>query len=115
MEGLQPGITELHVSASDGEAATDVVLPLAIPRAGKNLFLFPEVASNQVNVAYNAATPVKATLVLMSATGARLWQTETRLDAFHPVLINLRDCAPGVYTVHIKAGSTSEVLSFAKI
>ncbi len=115
VEGLQPGITELHVSASDGEAATDVVLPLAIPRAGKNLFLFPEVASNQVNVAYNAATPVKATLVLMSATGARLWQTETRLDAFHPVLINLRDCAPGVYTVHIKAGSTSEVLSFAKI
>lgn len=115
MEGLRPGITEVLVRASDGETATDVVLPLAVPQAGKSLFLFPEVATNQVYVAYHVATPVKATLTLASASGARLWQTETELDAFHPVLINLRDCAPGVYTVRIQGNGIAEVLSFAKI
>ncbi|MEE3376752.1 MAG: S8 family serine peptidase, partial [Candidatus Cryptobacteroides sp.] len=115
MEGLRPGITEVLVRASDGETATDVVLPLAVPQAGKSLFLFPEVATNQVYVAYHVATPVKATVTLASASGARLWQTETELDAFHPVLINLRDCAPGVYTVHIQGNGIAEVLSFAKI
>ena len=115
MEGLRPGITEVLVRASDGETATDVVLPLAVPQAGKSLFLFPEVATNQVYVAYHVATPVKATVTLASASGARLWQTETELDAFHPVLINLKDCAPGVYTVRIQGNGIAEVLSFAKI
>ena len=115
LEGLQTGLATVDVEASDGLDSKVVSLPLAISLEGKALFLYPAVAGNQVYVAYNAATPVKASLALFSATGAQLWQGEAQMSAFRPVLIDLSKYAPGVYTVQVQAGNATDVLSFAKI
>ena len=115
LEGLQAGLATVDVEASDGLDSKVVSLPLAISLEGKALFLYPAVARNQVYVAYNAATPVKASLALFSATGAQLWQGEAQMSAFRPVLIDLSKYAPGVYTVQVQAGNATDVLSFAKM
>ena len=115
LEGLQTGLATVDVEASDGLDSKVVSLPLAISLEGKALFLYPAVAGNQVYVAYNAATPVKASLALFSATGAQLWQGEAQMSAFRPILIDLSKYAPGVYTVQVQAGNATDVLSFAKI
>lgn len=115
LEGLQCGLTELQVSASDGLDATTVTLPLAISLAGHSVFLYPAVAGNQVYVACDSAKPVKGVVALFSATGTPLWQAESSISAFSPVLVDLTSYAPGVYTVQVKAGGVTDVLSFAKI
>ncbi len=115
LEGLQAGLATVDVEASDGLDSKVVSLPLAISLEGKALFLYPAVARNQVYVAYNAATPVKASLALFSATGAQLWRGEAQMSAFRPVLIDLSKYAPGVYTVQVQAGNATDVLSFAKM
>ena len=115
VSGVQIGITEVVVTATDGEESTDVKLKVTVSRAGKNVLLFPEVATSGIDVAYGSVTPVKCKVSVFSATGSLVYSHEGELDAFHPLHVPLLGYAPGVYTVKIEAENGTEVLSFAKV
>ncbi len=115
LKALKAGISTLHVAASDGEEPVEVHIPFAVKDPSRPVYAFPTAATEQVNIAVDAAEKVPVSIDIYSSTGAKVLSNKQEGDIFHPVPLSVKRLAPGQYTGKVTFSGTVYTVRFTKI
>ena len=115
MTAIQAGISTLHISAGDGLESTEVHIPFAVKDPSRPAYAYPEVATEQVNIAVDAAEKTSVVIDIYSSTGAKVLSETKEGDIFHPIVLSVKGIAPGRYTGKVSYGGTIHTVRFTKV
>ncbi len=114
IKALQSGVTQLKLSASDGDLAGEVKLSLVVKNPSMPVFLYPASAITSLHVVIDAAELVPVKLTVYSASGALVREMSVDADNCHPVEVSVAGLAPGLYTLNAAYSGTIRSLKFTK-
>lgn len=112
------GITTITVSGTDGlgeRAAFSFKIAVKDPSKGTGSEVVPEVATDTISVWPASQKIQKYSIVIYSASGAKVLSLEASGGLFMPIDIDITNLAPGVYTAHVTPhGGSTQKLKFVK-
>ena len=112
------GITTISVTATDGlgeKASFSFRIAVKDQSKGMDAEVFPEVATDVINIWPAAQLIQKYYIKVYSAGGAKVLDITARGSLFQPIEVDITGIAPGVYTAHVTAqGGSSQKLKFVK-
>lgn len=108
------GASTVSVSAIDGmkEKATIKFNYLVRPTDVKMDF-YPNPVKDILHVR-TGVTEEETRIVIENATGSALYDETVKCSAFHPAVVDMKNFAPGVYTLRVEFGGQSYVNNVAK-
>ena len=112
------GITTISVTATDGlgeMASFSFRIAVKDQSKGKDAEVFPEIATDIVNIWPAVQQMQKYYIKVYSAGGAKVLDFTASGSLFQPIEVDITGIAPGVYTAHVTAqGGSSQKLKFVK-
>ena len=111
--GNSPEIVTVRLSASDGKS--DPVSCSFRVRTCIDSFadVYPGRVSDKLTII--SVTQGTAQIKIISSTGKTIISKNVTLSPFEPYVIDMSNCAPGVYTVSLSAGGKSSAYKIVKI
>ena len=109
----QYGQTTVTVTAYDARKATcQAAFALLARNAYLDLDVYPNPVSNTLYV--RPAEPVQTRATLYSRSGAQVRSTDVQAGPFAPLSLDVRDLAPGTYTLQVEYGGKQQTQSIVK-
>ena len=112
------GITTVSVTATDGlgeQASFSFKIAVKDQSKGNGAEIFPEVATDVINIWPAVQQMQKYSIKVYSAGGAKVLDITASGGLFQPIEVDITGLAPGVYTAHVTAqGGSSQKLKFVK-
>ena len=115
VKALQSGVGELKLEASDGTLAHAITCPLVVKRPGSPVYVYPSQATTTVNVVIDTTESVPVRLEVYSVSGARVLEKELEGDCLHPIQLDVKTLAPGVYTLKASYSGKTQSAKFSKL
>ena len=113
------GITTITVSGTDGlgeKASFSFKVAVKDASKGTGAEVIPEVATDSISIWPAVQKVQKYSIVIYSASGAKVMSTEASGGLFMPMDIDITSLAPGVYTAYVTPnGESTQKLKFVKI
>ena len=112
------GITTVTVTATDGlgeQASFSFKIAVKGQSDGNGAELFPEVATDVINIWPDVQQMQKYSILIYSAGGAKVLDVTASGSLFQPIEVDITSLAPGVYTAYVSAqGKSAQKLKFVK-
>lgn len=98
---LQYGQTDVKIIAKDSRGEkVEFDFDVLVKDPAVGLSVYPNPVKDYVNVSTGDAA--ETNIAIYSSTGQKLYDKTSNVSAFEPARIDMRDFAPGVYTVKVK-------------
>lgn len=108
------GSVGVSVKASDARGTTAVLSFRILARAdGEDCLLYPNPVKDVLNIATGLELET-AQVRIVSSTGATVFDALMEVSGFEPGQVDLSGCAPGRYSVNVKAGSVQSRQTIVK-
>ena len=113
LTSMSYGVTEITVTATDAcGKSCSLAFKVAVRDASVPVSLYPNPVSTVLNV--STAEEYSASIRVVSKAGATVAEVSQNVSPFDPVVIDMSDCAAGVYSVVFKGGSIDERYTVVK-
>ena len=114
VKALQSGVGELRLEASDGKLTSFITCPLVVKRTDSPVYVYPSSATTAVNAVIDAEEPVQVQLAVYSVSGEKALEKQLEADCFHPITVNIKALAPGMYTLKASYSGKTHSVPFYK-
>ena len=107
------GSTTVTVTAYDARKANcDASFTLVARNAYLDLDVYPHPVTDRLRIRPGTDTQIAATLY--SRSGAKVYAGEAAAGPFRPLVIDVRDLAPGTYTLQLQYGGRQQTKNIVK-
>lgn len=104
VEGIGYGSTELTITVSDvAGKSCSTAFKVAVRDPSVPVSLYPNPVSTVLNV--STVEEMSASVRIVNKAGATVCEASQNVSPFEPMVIDMKDCAAGVYSVVFKGGS----------
>lgn len=108
------GNADVVITASDsrGETCT-LTFSVAVKDPSTSLEVYPNPVTDYLNI--RTGEEMETTIQIMTSTGASVFESTSPISAFSPAHIDMRDFAPGRYTVNVSYGGNTFTRNIVKL
>ncbi len=107
------GLTTVTVTACDARnAKCDASFTLIARNAFLDLDVYPNPATNYLYI--RPASEARTRAALYSRSGAKVREEEAQAGVFNPLVIDVKDLAPGTYTLQVEYGGKQQTRNIVK-
>ena len=108
------GMTTITLKATDaGDLPVEASFQVLVRKAGEAVQCYPNPVVNTLYVA-TGETADNADITIISASGAVVYHSAAYCSAFDPAAINIKNAAPGFYTLKVTYGGQTYTKNFVK-
>ncbi len=107
------GLTTVTVTAYDARRAScEASFELVARNAFQELDVYPNPVTDRLNI--RPGTDMQIAATLYSRSGAKVYAGEAAAGPFRPLVIDVRDLAPGTYTLQVQFGGRQQTKNIVK-